>query len=88
MLGVKGCDKLVDGNSGLLEHAVQSADLEFSMVRHDATNRTASQDDVATPLARNDKTKPLKRADDVRTRDDRKFRHARELGMRSARRGP
>jgi hypothetical protein len=71
VLGVKSRNELIYGDPGLLEHTTQSASLEFPMVGHNASHGPASHDGVATSLPSDDKTKPLKSADDIRTRDDR-----------------
>src|SRR5260370_24682228 len=46
----EGGEELVPGNTGLFQHAVQGAVLQFLVVWNDTPGRPASQDDVAPAL--------------------------------------
>jgi len=45
----------------LLQDPRECADLEFPVVRYDATNRAATEHDMASSLARNDEAKAFLR---------------------------
>lgn len=59
--------EFVRGDSGLLENAAQSADLDLAVVRNDAPGGASTHDDVTAALAQYHEAKPLQRADGLRT---------------------
>lgn len=59
--------EFIRGNSGLLENAAKSADLDLAVVRNDAPGGAPTQNDVTAALAQHHEAKPLQRADGLRT---------------------
>ena len=67
--------KLVRRDTGLLEDAGQSAELQLAVVWDDAADGPAAHHDVTSALAHNSKAEPFQRAYDFRARDARKTTH-------------
>src|SRR5216683_3935654 len=72
----EGGQELVPGNTGLFQHAVQGAVLQFLVVWNDTPGRPASQDDVAPALTSHDKTELFEGVDGLTPRNAREARHS------------
>src|SRR5438132_11715747 len=62
-----GRHELFRRNAGLLKNSRQRAELDRAVVRHNATNRTATHDDVAAALPNDRESQALKGANSLST---------------------
>lgn len=68
--------KLVGRESGLFQDTRKRADLQFCMIRHNASGRSAPHDNVTASLADCDKTQTLQDSHCFGARKMRQSRHA------------
>jgi len=77
---VEGAKKLLRANPGLLEYSDECANLNFPMVRDNATRRSPPQNDVTAALTENNKAEMFERSNRFGARDTRQFSHVPLLG--------
>lgn len=68
MPSIQGRDEILGGNMRLAQNAVERADSNLAMQRHDRRGRTPSQDHMTPTLAELFETQFLQRPHDLRPR--------------------